>query len=273
MGVDEHPRSISKSRLVKKSTYKIPQTGQEETTRRIAAEKALAVFSNHGHRSFVSEQTPRNLHKFTGFSKRRPQRLSRKINASADKCRKHGSFGFRAISVKRVASYSAKRSRPRTRNETLRRSELLDWTLQKVHEIKDEIRSSDLVPSALQLTPAIDLMLEVVASPARPFESASHPAKQNPALSPPSGTPQKLDRKTIKSESLEAAIGNAVKNGVLGCENFVGVIVQRTTPKSKFDTNWALRGVRFGRVDRGKADKAISLIVEQMQREYKLSDD
>jgi len=224
-------------------------------------------FSITGHRSFVDELPLRSLYKFTGVLKRTPRRLSRKINVTG-KRQKHGPFGFRAISVP-----LAKRFSQRNGNETLPRSELLDWTLQKVQQIKDEIRSSDLSPSALQLNPAIDVMLEVVASPARPFESASQLAEQTAALPPPSVAPQKLDRKTIESESLEAAIGNAVKKGVQGCENFVGVIVKRTTPKSKFDTNWTLRGVRFGRVDRGKADKAISLIVERMQREYKLSDD
>jgi len=161
----------------------------------------------------------------------------------------------------------------RNRNQTLPRSELLDWTLQKVQEIRDEIRSSDLAPSALQLTPAIDVMLEVVTSPARRFETASELTEQKTTLLPLSATTRKLDRKTIKSGSLEAAIDNAVKKGVQGCENFVGVIVKRTTPKSKFDTNWSLGGVRFGRVDRGKANKAISLIIERMQREYKLLDD
>jgi hypothetical protein len=103
----------------------------------------------------------------TGVSKRRLRRLSRKINVTTGKHRKHGPFGFRAINVPRVASYSAKKSGQQNGNETLPRSELLDWTLQKVQQIKDEIRCSDLAPSALQLIPAIDVMLEVVASPAK----------------------------------------------------------------------------------------------------------
>jgi hypothetical protein len=51
------------------------------------------------------------------------------------------------------------------------------------------------------------------------------------------------------------------------------VIVQRITPKSRFDTNWALRGVKFGKANREKADKAITTVVERMQREFRLSDD
>jgi hypothetical protein len=51
------------------------------------------------------------------------------------------------------------------------------------------------------------------------------------------------------------------------------VIVQRITPKSRFDAKWALRGVKFGRADREKAHKAVTTAVERMQREFRLSDD
>jgi hypothetical protein len=112
-------------------------------------------------------------------------------------------------------------------------------------------------------------MLEVVSSP----PSSPQPVEQDTTLLLSLVPPEKLDRKSIECENLEIAINNAVKKGVQGCENFVGVIVKRTTPKSKFDTNWTLRGVRFGKVDRRKADKAIALVVERMQRQYKLSDD
>ena len=159
-------------------------------------------FSITGHRIFVDELTPRNPYKFIGVSKRRPRSLSRKINVTAGKRRKHDPFGFRATSVPCFARYSPKRSGQRNRNETLPRSELLDWTLQKVQEIKDEIRRSDLAPSALQLTPAIDVMLEVATSPARRFETASELTERKTTLLPLSTTTRKLDRKTIKSGSL-----------------------------------------------------------------------
>ena len=57
------------------------------------------------------------------------------------------------------------------------------------------------------------------------------------------------------------------------CTGFVGVIIQRETPKSRFDANWAVRGVKFGAADRTKSLKAIEMIVERMQRNFLLSDD
>jgi hypothetical protein len=57
------------------------------------------------------------------------------------------------------------------------------------------------------------------------------------------------------------------------CARFVGVIIQRETPKSRFDANWAVRGVRFGAADRTKSLKVIETIVERMQRDCWLSSD
>jgi hypothetical protein len=80
-------------------------------------------------------------------------------------------------------------------------------------------------------------------------------------------------RSLIASETLQSAITDAVKKAEPACEAFVGVIVEPTTPQSRFDANWALRGVKFGRADREKANKAVTTIVERMQREFCLSDD
>jgi hypothetical protein len=50
------------------------------------------------------------------------------------------------------------------------------------------------------------------------------------------------------------------------------VIVRRPTPESRLDPDWTIGGGRFGRADREKAGKALSIIVERMQREFNLSD-
>jgi hypothetical protein len=81
------------------------------------------------------------------------------------------------------------------------------------------------------------------------------------------------DRSRVASNDLQKAITDAVKKSVSGCETFAGVLVKKTTPKSRFDANWALRGVKFGRANREKADKALTVIVERMQREFYLDDD
>jgi hypothetical protein len=81
------------------------------------------------------------------------------------------------------------------------------------------------------------------------------------------------DRISISRERLESAITQAVKKAEPGCEAFAGVIVQRETPKSRFDANWAIRGVRFGRADRDKSSKALATTVEWMQRAFSLAED
>ena len=106
----------------------------------------------------------------------------------------------------------------------------------------------------------------------RPAEASQPSTDQNLALvaleSPYLGA-----RKPIGSQGLEAAITEAVKNRASGCENFVGVIVQRTAPKSPSDANWGVRGVRFGAVSREEAGKALAIIVARMQQEFSLSED
>ena len=71
----------------------------------------------------------------------------------------------------------------------------------------------------------------------------------------------------------EAAITQAVRKRASGCENFVGVIVQRTASKSPSDANWGIKGVRFGGVSRKEAAKTLSMVVARMQQEFSLSED
>jgi hypothetical protein len=78
------------------------------------------------------------------------------------------------------------------------------------------------------------------------------------------------DRSLVSREHLQSAITEAVKKTEPACEAFVGVIVRRETPKSRFDANWSVRGVRFGRADRDKASQALATIVERMRREFSL---
>jgi hypothetical protein len=82
-----------------------------------------------------------------------------------------------------------------------------------------------------------------------------------------------FDRSPIASETLQSAITDAVKKAEPACEAFVGVIVEPTTPKSHFDANWALKGIKFGRSDREKANEAVMSIVERMQRQFRLSNE
>jgi hypothetical protein len=79
------------------------------------------------------------------------------------------------------------------------------------------------------------------------------------------------DRSSVSCDNLQSAITEAVKKADPDCEAFVGVIVQRETPKTRLDANWAIRGIRYGHADRDKCSKALTTIVERMQREFILA--
>jgi len=91
---------------------------------------------------------------------------------------------------------------------------------------------------------------------------------------PPESPPKWWSRDTRVSktaEELELMIREAVK-AAPGCEAFVGVVIERVTPKSRLDANWEIRGIRFGGMDRQIAREALTPIVEQMQREFRLTE-
>jgi hypothetical protein len=81
------------------------------------------------------------------------------------------------------------------------------------------------------------------------------------------------EKNGVSRSDLESAITEAVKNSNPGCASFVGVIIQRETPKSRSGTNWNVRGVKFGAADRTKSLEALDKIIERMQQDFRLSDD
>jgi len=83
----------------------------------------------------------------------------------------------------------------------------------------------------------------------------------------------KESRAAMTAPELELAITDAVKTAAPGCEEFIGVIVQHTTPKSHLDSNWDVRGVKFGKADRRTVDEALATVVERMRRDFLLSED
>jgi hypothetical protein len=97
--------------------------------------------------------------------------------------------------------------------------------------------------------------------------------KQAPAPSPKKQWGRKERRVSMTTPELELAILEAVKKAAPGCEDFVGVVVAHETPKSHPGSNWAIRGVKFGKADRTIANEALDGVVEGMQREFRLSED
>ena len=93
--------------------------------------------------------------------------------------------------------------------------------------------------------------------------------EQTPAVPPPKWW-SKDTRVSKTAEELELMIREAVK-AAPGCEAFVGVVIERVTPKSRLDATWEIRGIRFGGIDRKIAREALTPIVERMQREFHLT--
>jgi hypothetical protein len=79
-------------------------------------------------------------------------------------------------------------------------------------------------------------------------------------------------REQIKCETLEVAIATAVKRSDPRCESFIGVFIERRAPTSGDDTNWAVRGIKFGKAERENCNTALSVIVERLKREFEISD-
>jgi hypothetical protein len=190
---------------------------------------------------------------------------------------KRGPFPLRMLRAQRrfkLANHgrprsSATRLDAQARKAASRSMELLDQTMQKVKEVREQLidhgsqgngspppASPDTFPATLPPPeagqPSADRDLDPVALETTPYLGA---------------------RKPIGSQRLETAITEAVRKRASGCENFVGVIVQRTVSKSPSDANWGIKGVRFGGVSREEAGKALSIVVARMQQEFSLSED
>ena len=69
------------------------------------------------------------------------------------------------------------------------------------------------------------------------------------------------------------AIAAAVKKSDPQCEPFVGVLIEHHAPRSREDANWAIKGIRFGRADRGKCSAALVVVVDKRQGAFELRQD
>jgi hypothetical protein len=112
---------------------------------------------------------------------------------------------------------------------------------------------------------------ETIFSSSKPVRQGVQPLiEQTTATAPPKRWWSRDGRVSKTTEELELTIAEAVRTAP-GCEAFVGVLVQRTTPRSRLGATWELRGIKFGRADRKVAREALTPIVERMQREFRLT--
>jgi hypothetical protein len=152
--------------------------------------------------------------------------------------------------------------------------ELIDVTLQEVQQLKQELDGSIPRDSSSGSLRVIETAVEIISSPSHPIRQDQQPViERMPAVPLPMKAKREGGRSPIAPANLESAITEAVRKEASGCEALVGVIVQPIKPKSRFDANWAVRGVKFGRTDREKVSEAIAVVVERMQREFRLPGD
>jgi CspA family cold shock protein len=78
-------------------------------------------------------------------------------------------------------------------------------------------------------------------------------------------------RRSITRAALELAIAEAVRQSDPQCEALITVIIERVVPKSPGGANWAVKGVKYGRAERNRCSEAISGCVEEVQRDFDIS--
>jgi hypothetical protein len=79
----------------------------------------------------------------------------------------------------------------------------------------------------------------------------------------------KDERVSISAAELESAIGQAVRASP-GCEDFIGVLVRPTRPKSPPAPNWEVLGLKFGNADRKAVNDAVATVVTRLEQEFQL---
>jgi hypothetical protein len=145
---------------------------------------------------------------------------------------------------------------------------LVRWTMQEVQKLASDRFGSR---ESGRIKEPLEVLATVISSPSNPVNPVAVERKSQNGAS--DSMSRSDNRDLVSLATLERTIAGTVRWSAPDCERFVGVIVQRTTPKSRFDANWTLRGVRFGKADREKANVAVTTIVERLQREFRVPDD
>jgi hypothetical protein len=70
---------------------------------------------------------------------------------------------------------------------------------------------------------------------------------------------------------LQTAIVTGVRESDPACAAFVGVLIERIDRHPDLMANWAIKGVRFGKADRDKAEANLAVVVERMQQKFDLA--
>ena len=202
-------------------------------------------------------------------------------DAHSGKLRGLGPFYVRALRARwHVAPasrahfrFAPKKSSAAPKEVVARGWELIHWAALKAQQLRETLGGTISQNNVSKPPAVIETAVEIISSSSEPIRQGELPVIDHARAAPPKKKWWRDDRVPIARAKLELAIAEAVKEAAPGCEAFVGVIIQHSTPRSRFDANWALRGVRFGKADRETVNKALATIVERMQREFRLSEE
>ncbi len=79
-------------------------------------------------------------------------------------------------------------------------------------------------------------------------------------------------RKLVTRAVLEQRLTEAVRTSHAEFEGFVGLIVERVAAASPGSANWAVRGVKYGRVNRDRSGAVLAHCVDEAQQEFEVTD-
>jgi hypothetical protein len=84
---------------------------------------------------------------------------------------------------------------------------------------------------------------------------------------------EKPKRTSIARTTLEQQLLETARSSAPECSELASVIVERVVPATRGGPNWAVKGVRYGKADRGKCAARLSSIVAEQQQEFDLAED
>jgi hypothetical protein len=148
----------------------------------------------------------------------------------------------------------------------------MNWAVLKAQQLRETLGGTISQNNVSKPPAVIETAGEIISS-SEPIRQGALPVIDHALAAPAKKKWWRDDRVPIARAKLELAIAEAVKEAAPGCEAFVGVIIQHSTPRSRFDANWAVRGVKFGKAARETVNEALATIVERMQREFRLSEE
>jgi hypothetical protein len=168
--------------------------------------------------------------------------------------------------------FATKKSRAAPKDVVAGGRKLMNWAVLKAQQLRETLGGTISQNNVSKPPAVIETAGEIISS-SEPIRQGALPVIDHALAAPAKKKWWRDDRVPIARAKLELAIAEAVKEAAPGCEAFVGVIIQHSTPRSRFDANWALRGVKFGKAARETVNEALATIVERMQREFRLSEE